>query len=162
MDNWLNCMVALVIVIAIGLVCLMWAKDVVRRANASTHAILDEHRTEHDHALAQWQHWEQRAFAAERRAEEFRRLNSSILDERDKWQTLYWSQSAGAQGAQAMMMSTIDHLAAQLRALGKEVKIPAVIQATMDEFTERHVNSVSQEPGTPKILRPPQEGSQSA
>lgn len=154
MDNWLNYSVAALIGAAYsGLVFLAWAQGVVRRANEFTHAALDEAHVKYAQEFDLRRDWE-------RKAEEFRRLNSSILEERDKWQTLYWSQSAGAQGAQAMMMATIDHLAGRLRALGQKVEVPAVIQATMDEFVERHVNSVSREPGTPQIPRPAQTGSQ--
>lgn len=84
------------------------------------------------HAVLQWEE-------AERRAESYRSFNSSTLTERDKWQTLYHTQSNEHGNAQALMMEGIFHMARRLEALGQKVQIPPVLEEIQEAFLTRHV-----------------------
>lgn len=129
---------------AVGLGYWLGARGLRERALLLAGTAFQSLGEDYNHAKAQWE-------VHERRAEEFRTLNSSVLAERNKWQQLYWSQVSGHGNAQAMMMAAIEHLSRRLQILGQKVELPPVIRATMDEFTERHVSTLPLKPGISQI-----------
>jgi len=58
--------------------------------------------------------------------------------QRDEWQRLYFEQSAGHGGAQALMMGTIENLARELHARGGRPQIPKVLHAVRSEYEQTH------------------------
>ncbi len=88
-----------------------------------------------------------------RRAEEYRKRNESVLEERDKWMHLYDRQAIGHGNAQVWMLETIEGLAGQLRAHGIKVAVPPVVRQAHELFLEEHVNPVLERTGTPTVHR---------
>jgi hypothetical protein len=88
-----------------------------------------------EHCRDQWEEWE-------RKAESYRSLNSSILNERDKWQHLYGEQSVAHGNAQAMMMGTIEYMGKKLTRSGISFQIPAVLEEVRQQYIENHVTPV--------------------
>ncbi len=85
-----------------------------------------------EHCRGQWTEWE-------RKAESFRSINSSILDERDKWQHLYTDQSVAHGNAQAIMMGAIEYMGKKLSAHGIPFQVPPVLQEVRAAFIDNHV-----------------------
>jgi hypothetical protein len=85
-----------------------------------------------EHARGQWEDWE-------RKAESFRSINSSILDERDKWQRLYTEQSIAHGNAQAIMMGAIEYMGKKLSIAGIAFQVPAVLEEVRQAFIQNHV-----------------------
>lgn len=98
-----------------------------------------------EHCRQQWEEWE-------RKAESFRSINSSILDERDKWQHLYGEQSVAHGNAQAIMMGAIEYMGKKLAMAGIPFQVPAVLEEVRQHFIQNHVTPVLAERDRVKTL----------
>lgn len=76
---------------------------------------------------------------ARNRADSLFASADSVVKECTEWRRRYYEQSLQAGNAQALMMATLEQLAAKCQALGGKVEIPRIIQAVRSEYVTQHV-----------------------
>ena len=97
-----------------------------------------EHATLESSLMAQLEAADTQLVAEKGRASRYFTSIEALGAERDRWQRLYTLESIGHGNAQNLLMETISGLIRQLRALGKDVEMPPVIEKVRQEHQQTH------------------------
>ncbi len=104
---------------------------------------------ESEHALAQWQSWEQKAVSLQDAI-------AGIIHEKQVWINLYTDQVIAHGNAQTCMMDAIGFLQIKLeKATGKTVRLPPIIDEARQAFLDNHVTPTLERTGIPVIHNSP-------
>lgn len=119
-----------------GMKCaFLTSKSAIQKTRLDADEEIRQAREAFEHCRQQWEEWE-------RKAESYRSINSSILNERDTWQHLYGEQSVAHGNAQAIMMGAIEYMGKKLSVAGIPFQVPAVLEEVRQHFIQNHVTPV--------------------